>query len=120
MSPEEERGAWRTTVRMLDGLCGMADGLVLDPLILALTDSKCRAEGAQFHPREEERLRRLLTRDDVLGNAHLIVSDAENIYPEEKARTLKVLQEMHKEVGEQFERYRAEVSILDEGPGSPA
>ncbi len=48
MTPEEELAAWRTTSRMLDSLCGMADGLLLDPLILALADALDRA-------REEER-----------------------------------------------------------------
>jgi hypothetical protein len=127
MSPEEEREAWAKTVGILDSLCGMADSLLLDPLILALTDAKGRAEeelsrvedrlsrpeGAQLHPREEERLRRLLGRDDALGTAHLFVSDAKAIYTDARAHTLAVLEEMHKEVSEQFERYRAEVGLRD-------
>lgn len=82
--------AWRKTVRMLDGLCGMADGLVLDPLILALTDAKGRAE--------EDRLSR----------------------PEGAAAAPTPGEAASKEADEQFERYRAEAGIPDEGPGSPA
>jgi hypothetical protein len=127
MTPQEEREAWRKTVRALDSLCGMADGLMLDPLILALADALNRAHEElyrledrlsrpgrqQLHPREEERLGRLLERDDVLGNALLIVSDTNDIYPEEKARTLRVLEEMHKEASEQFQLYRQEVGLPD-------
>jgi hypothetical protein len=42
-----------------------------------------------------------------------MVSDTEAVYPEEKARTLRVLDEMHKEASEQFQLYRAEVGIPD-------
>ncbi len=66
MTAEEELEAWRTTTRALDSLCGMADGLMLEPLILALADAlgrareeECRAkdrlarpEGALLGPRE--------------------------------------------------------------------
>ena len=44
MSSEEELEAWRKTVKVLDNLCGTADGLVLEPLILALADAKTRSE----------------------------------------------------------------------------
>ena len=48
MTAEEEAEAWRTTTKMLGHLCGMADDLMLEPLILALADALDRA-------REEER-----------------------------------------------------------------
>jgi hypothetical protein len=43
MSAQEERAAWRKTVKVLGGLCGMSDALMLDPLILALTDTLMRS-----------------------------------------------------------------------------
>lgn len=81
MTPEEEVEAWRTTVKMLGHLCGMADDLLLEPLILALGDAIRRSseelrraedrfsrpEGAELGPREEERLRGLLRRS---GGTH--------------------------------------------------
>jgi hypothetical protein len=45
MTAEEELEAWHTTTKMLDSLCGMADALMLDPLILALADALARGEG---------------------------------------------------------------------------
>lgn len=67
---------------------------------------------------EEERLRGLLRRCDVIGNAHTIVLDAEGIYPEAKARTLEGLAEMRKEAGEQFSLYKQEFGISDRSASS--
>jgi len=44
MSAQEERTAWRKTVKVLDNLCGISDALMLDPLILALTDALMRSK----------------------------------------------------------------------------
>jgi hypothetical protein len=94
MSPEE-REAWRKTVGILKGLCTMADALVLDPLILALADAltRSREELARIedrlsrpplgkgepwprdkvHPREDERLMRMLRLSDGLGTASWLI-----------------------------------------------
>ena len=98
MSPEE-REAWRKTVGILKGLCTMADALVLDPLILALADALTRSreelariedrlsrsplvEGERWprdkprdkvHPREDERLMRMLRLSDGLGTASWLI-----------------------------------------------
>jgi len=56
MTPEEERDAWRKTVKVLDGLCTVADALALDPLILALSDAITRAR--EELERIEDRLSR--------------------------------------------------------------
>ena len=56
MTPEEELQAWRTTSKVLDRLCGMADGLMLEPLILALADALDRAR--EEARRAEDRLSR--------------------------------------------------------------
>jgi hypothetical protein len=125
MSPEEEREAWRTTVKVLDGLCTVADGLLLDPLILALADAITRAReelarvedrlsrpaGERVHPREGGRLRRLLRRSEALSNAYTSVLDAEWANPAARARTLEVLKELREEAGEQFSLYKQEVGI---------
>ena len=42
MTPEEEAEALRKTVKALDGLCAMADALMLEPLILTLGDALAR------------------------------------------------------------------------------
>jgi hypothetical protein len=69
MTPEEKLAAWRTTTGVLDSLCGMADSLMLDPLILTLADALGRAreeerrtedrvtrpDGVELGPREEQR-----------------------------------------------------------------
>jgi hypothetical protein len=56
MSAEEERTAWRKTVKVLDNLCGLSDALMLDPLILALTDALMRSR--EELARAEDRLAR--------------------------------------------------------------
>ncbi len=125
MTPEGERAAWRTTVRMLDHLCGMADALMLDPLILALTDALGRSReesarledrlsrpvGAQLGPREEERLRYLMRRSDALSTALCAVEDEETPYPDTQAEYLRILREDYKQAHKQFMRYRTEVGI---------
>ncbi len=99
MTPEEELAAWRRTTRALDSLCGMADGLMLEPLILALADAFNRAreeerraedrlsrpEGAELGPREEERLMTLMRRSDAFNNALIALEGQENAYPDVKA-----------------------------------
>jgi len=97
MGAEEELEAWRTTKRVLDGLCGMADAPMLEPLILDLADvlgrrtreelaraedRLSRPEGAQLGPREEERLRGLLRRSDAFSHALSAVGDEEDVHPE--------------------------------------
>lgn len=127
MSDEEQLAAWRKTVKVLDGLCGLSDTLMFDPLILALTDALMRAkeelaraedrlgrpEGAELHPREEKRLRGMLERSNALGYAHTAVSDEEWAYPDLKAAALEILEEMRKETDEQFDRYKQEVGVSD-------
>jgi hypothetical protein len=127
MAPEEELAAWRTTSGMLNHLCGMADALMLEPVILALADALGRAreeerraedrlsrpEGAELGPREEERLMGLLRRSDALGMG----LDAYEQDPHEDAETreevLGILRKEHEEAHEGFMRYRAEVGIPD-------
>jgi hypothetical protein len=65
MTPEEELAAWRTTVGMLDHLCGMADSLMLDPLILALAGALGRSR--EELARVEDRLSRPSEASDELG-----------------------------------------------------
>ncbi len=127
MTPEEELEAWRTTTRTLDALCGMADALMLEPLILALADALGRAreeerraedrvtrpEGAELGPREEERLQALLRRCDGFDNALSAVQAEEDVREEVRAERVEVLEEACREAHEVFERYRAEVGIPD-------
>ena len=125
MTPEEELEAWRTTTGMLDSLCGMADSLGLEPLILALADALGRAreelrraedrltkpEGALLGPREEERLRALMRRSDAFSNALCAVEDEEDVNPDVQAQYIEVIREEFREASEQFRRYRAECGI---------
>jgi len=125
MSPEEEVEAWRTTTRKLDSLCGMADALMLDPLILALADALGRSreelrrvedrlsrpEGAQLGPREEERLMGLPRRADALSNALDRYEQNPHNYPEAREETLEILRRDYEEAHEQFLRYRDEVGL---------
>jgi hypothetical protein len=125
MTLEEEFEAWRATTRVLDSLCGMADRLMLDPLILALADALGRAreerraedrltrpEGAHLGPHEAERLMGLMRRSDALNTAFFALKDAEHAYPDVKAEYLEVIREAQ-EASEQFARYRAEVGLPD-------
>jgi hypothetical protein len=56
MSAEEERRAWRKTVKVLDNLCGLSDALMLGPFTLALTDALMRSK--EELARVEDRLAR--------------------------------------------------------------
>jgi hypothetical protein len=42
MSPEETSAAWAKTVDALDGMCVLAERLMLEPLLLAVVDAKIR------------------------------------------------------------------------------
>lgn len=125
MTLEEELAAWRKTVGMLDNLCGMADALMLDPLILALGDALGRSreelarvadrlsrpEVAQLGPRERERLQGLLRRSDALNVALDAYERNPDEYPAQREEYLRVLREVNREAHEQFMRYRGEVGI---------
>jgi hypothetical protein len=125
MSAQEERAAWRKTVKVLGNLCGMSDALMLDPLILALTDALMRSkeelaraedrltrpEGAELHPCEHGRLKGLLRRSDALGYAHTALCSEEWENTEIKEQALEIVDNMRKEATEHFERYRFEVGI---------
>ena len=127
MTPEEELEAWRTTTRALDSLCGMATGLMLEPLELALADALGRAreeerraedrltrpEGALLGPREEERLRALMRRSDALGNALDALQNEETAYPDVMAEYAEVIQEDFRQAHEAFSRCRDELGIPD-------
>ena len=127
MSAEEQLAAWRKTVKVLEGLCSLADTLMLDPLILALTDALMRSkeelaraedrlgrpEGAELHPCEHERLKGLLRRADALGYAHTALWEDEWENAEIREQALEIVENMEKEATEHFERYRFEVGIPD-------
>lgn len=127
MSAEEERAAWRKTVKVLDNLCSLSDTLMLDPLILALTDALMRSkeelaraedrlarpQGAELHPCEHERLKDLLRRADMLGYAHTALYDQEWENTEIKEEALEIVDNMRKEATEHFQCYRSEVGIPD-------
>ena len=125
MTDEEELEAWRTTVKTLDALCEMADGLMLDPLILALADALGRSreelarvedrltrpEGEELGPRERERLMGLLRRSDAFGMSMDAYEHDPHGDRETREEILEVLRKAHKQENEQFRRYRAEVGI---------
>ena len=127
MTPEDELEAWRKTTRALDSLCGMATGLLLEPLELALADALGRAreeerraedrltrpEGAQLSPREKERLMGLLRRSDALGNALDALEQSESAYPDTRAEYVGVVREDFGRAAEAFSRYRAELGLPD-------
>lgn len=112
---------------MLDNLCGMADALMLEPLILALGDALGRSqeelrraedrlsrpEGARLGPREQERLKGVLVRADALSGALDALADEEWPAPGHKAEYENILREMHRDAQEAFARYRSEVGICD-------
>ena len=134
MTPEEELQAWRKTTKMLDSLCGMADGLMLEPLILALADALGRAreelarvedrlsrpEGAELGERERERLMGMLRRADAFGMGMDAYAHDPHDDRESREEVLTVLQEAHKEAGERFRRYRAECGIPNRPTGKNA
>jgi hypothetical protein len=132
MSPEEELEAWRTTVKVLDGLCSMADGLVLDPLILALNDAITRAREElervedrvsrppiekgdpwpkeKALPREDERIMRMLRRSDAFHWAlDLIEEYAKTCAPGSMDDEVAAVKAASEEADEHLESYRKEV-----------
>ena len=125
MSDEERLAAWKQAVSMLGDLGKLGETLGNDPLLRALTDAMVRAEeelaraedmlarpeGAELHPREEERLQRLLRRSDALGFAYTALSGEEWENADTKAAALEILGELLKEANEQFHRYKQEVGV---------
>ena len=67
----------------------------------------------KLRPEEEETLRALLRRSDALNAAYAAVDDEEWGYPEIKAATLEVLEEIRVEAHERFESYKRELGIPD-------
>ena len=70
-----------------------------------------RASASELSPREEERLRGLLSRSDALNYALAAVEDDEDSSPNIKAECLRVLGEVAQEAPEAFMLYRGEVGI---------
>jgi hypothetical protein len=136
MSPEEEREAWATTVKVLDGLCMAADGLCLDPLLLALADAITRAreelarvedrlsrppieEGEKrprdkVHPREDERLIKMLRLSDGLSTASRLIEKYASKHSGPLAADISdevaAVQAASEEAHEHLESYRREVT----------
>ena len=132
MSPEEEREAWRKTIGILKGLCTMADALVLDPLILALTDALTRsreelerledklsrpplAEGESWRrdkvrPREDERLIRMLRRSDAFTTALWLIEKyaKEECRPGSIDHEIEAIWEANERAGEELHTCRKE------------
>jgi hypothetical protein len=122
--PDEAAQAWRKTVRTLEGMCQVADALMLEPLLLAMVDAKIRAEeeleraqdraerpeGVQLSEREDERLTALMRRSDALSSACAAVEDW-NADPQAIKDLLEVLNPMRAEASHNFEVYRREVGI---------
>jgi hypothetical protein len=129
--PDEAAQAWRKTVRTLEGLCQVADALMLEPLQLALVDALARSgeeleraldheerpEGVQLTARQDERLKALMRRSDALTSASVAVEEWRSS-PAAKERTLEVLREMRDEASRNFEVYGREVGLPK--PGKPA
>jgi hypothetical protein len=127
LSDEEQRDKWEQAVAVLGDLGPLAETLRNDPLILAVTDAMVRAqeeraraedrlarpEGAELHPREEERLRGMLRRSDALGFAHTAVSREKWANADIKASALEILEGLLREANEQFARYKQELGISD-------
>ena len=127
LSDEHQLAKWERAVAVLKDLGPLAETLWNDPLILALTDALVRAkeelaraedriarpEGAELHPREEERLRGMLRRSDALGFAHTALTDAKWVNADIKASALKTLEGLLREANEQFARYKQELGISD-------
>jgi hypothetical protein len=124
MSPEETSAAWAKTVDALDGMCLLAERLMLEPLLLAMVDAKIRAEeeleraadalhrpeGADLAEGEERRLLALMRRSDVLNEACAAVEDW-GVTPAAKEPTLKVLREMRGEAERNFKVYGRELGL---------
>jgi hypothetical protein len=114
MSAQEERAAWRNTVKVLGNLCGMSDALMHSKEELARAEDRlARPEGAELHPCEHERLKDLLHRSDALGYAHTALYNEAWENGELKEQALEIVDKMREEATEHFERYRFEVGIPD-------
>lgn len=128
MSPEETSSAWARTVDALEGMCMLAERLMLEPLLLALVGAKIRAEeeceraadalhrpeGALVSEGEDKRLKALTRRSDALNTACVAVEDW-SADPKVMADVLEILREMRSEAHRDFMVYRREVG-LPEGP----
>jgi hypothetical protein len=128
MSPEETSAAWAKTVDALDGMCVLAERLMLEPLLLAVVDAKIRSEeeleraadalhrpeGADLSEGEERRLLALMRRSDALNEACVAVEDW-SVTPAAKEATLALLREMRDEASRNFEVYGREIG-LPKGP----
>jgi hypothetical protein len=122
--PDEAAQAWRKTVRTLEGMCQVADALMLEPLQLALVDALARSgeeleraldheerpEGVQLTTREDERLTALMRRAAEGVSACVAVEDW-NADPQAIKDLLKVLNPIHAEASHNFEVYRRELGI---------
>jgi hypothetical protein len=122
--PDEAVEAWRKTVRTLEGLCQVADALMLEPLQLALVDALARSgeeleraldheerpEGVELTARDEERLLGLMRRSAALSAACVAVEDW-SADPQDRANVLEVLTQMRSEASRNFEVYRREVGL---------
>jgi hypothetical protein len=122
--PDEAAQAWRKTVRTLEGLCQVADALMLEPLQLALVDALARSgeeleraldheerpEGVQLTQKEDERLTALMRRSDALNCACVAVEDW-SANPEDIADVLEILNPMRDEASRNFEVYRREIGL---------
>jgi hypothetical protein len=114
MSAQEERAAWRKTVKVLGNLCGISDALMHSKEELARAEDRlARPEGAELHPCEHERLKGLLRRVSTLGYAHTALCGEEWENGELKEQALEIVDKMREEATEHFERYRFEVGIPD-------
>jgi hypothetical protein len=88
-------------------------------MTLGAVEPIARPEGAELHPREEERLTALLHRCDALNNAYWTVFEERGRNNEEtRAEILEVLGELKEEAGEAFDRYRREVGLPKPGAKS--
>ncbi len=128
MSDQEQLEAWRQAVEVLHDFGKLAETLHNDPLLLAVTDAKGRAEeeyarsrdrvhrpeGAELGDFEKETLTALLRRSDALNSAVVALEDWSAI-PAVRDEALKVLKDMRDEAGEAFERYRLEAGLPEPG-----
>ena len=122
MSGEEELEAWEQAVSVLHDFGKVAETLRNDPLLLALTDAKDRAqeelarvqdrlsrpEGAKISPPERERLQEMWKRSNAISNAWVLMVTKDNEERLDHAEDLAILEAMRDEVNEALYRYRAE------------
>ena len=103
----------------------LAETLHNDPLLLAMTDAKDRAEeelerardkvnrpeDAKLHSREWERLQEMWRRSNAISNAWVLLATKDNEERVDHAEDLAILEAMRDEVNEALYRYRAECGI---------